>query len=152
MFAEVFATIFDKMREQKGGIPSAPFVPRNSFNTLFNQLVLNNVNINDPRIRNILAMLIHGFNVSILSSLGNILSTLLNIFSNKANLTPEERVSNILVLFGIGRDNNNTSKLILDDKNNINLNNNYNLQQPIYDQILNGMKTFAQKIGKGGGG
>ena len=33
MFAEVFATIFDKMREEKGSVPSAPFIPRKSFIT-----------------------------------------------------------------------------------------------------------------------
>jgi cholesterol oxidase len=75
---------------------------------------------------------------------------LLSIFSNKGNLTPEERVSNMLVLFGIGRDNNTTSKLTLDNRNRIDLDNNYNLQQPIFDQIINGMKLFAQKIGKEG--
>ena len=150
MFAEVFATIFDKMREQRGTISAARFTPRNSFITLFREFVLRTVNIDDAHIRSILSGLTDGFSLSILSSLGNIFSTLLNIFSNKANLTPEERVSNILVLFGIGRDNNSTSKLILDDKNKINLNNNYNLQQPIFDQILNGMKLFAQEIGKDG--
>jgi choline dehydrogenase-like flavoprotein len=91
-----------------------------------------------------------GFNVSILSTLGNIFSTLLDIFSNKRNLTPEERVSNMLVLFGIGRDNNTTSKLTLDNRNRIDLDNNSNLQQPIFDEILNGMRLFAQRIGKEG--
>src|SRR5215211_8355542 len=148
MFAEVFATIFDKMREEKGSVSSAPFIPRKSFITLFSELVLNNVNIDDPQTRNILAKLMGGSNVSILSTLGNIFSTLLNIFSNKRNLTPEERVSNMLVLFGIGRDNNTTSKLTLGNRNRIDLDNNYNLQQPIFDQIINGMKLFAQKIGK----
>src|SRR5215211_2268384 len=148
MFAEVFATIFDKMREEKGSVSSAPFIPRKSFITLFSELVLNNVNIDDPQTQNILAKLMGGSNVSILSTLGNIFSTLLNIFSNKTNLTPEERVSNMLVLFGIGRDNNTTSKLTLGNRNRIDLDNNYNLQQPIFDQIINGMKLFAQKIGK----
>src|SRR5215218_1312578 len=148
MFAEVFATIFDKMREEKGSVSSAPFIPRKSFITLFSELVLNNVNIDDPRTRNILAKLMDGSNVSILSTLGNVFSTLLNIFSNKTNLTSEERVSNMLVLFGIGRDNNTTSKLTLGNRNRIDLDNNYNLQQPIFDQIINGMKLFAQKIGK----
>jgi cholesterol oxidase len=150
MFAEVFATIFDKMREQRGTIQSTPFIPKNSFVTLFRELVLKNINIDDDETRGILSRLMDGFSVSILSSLGNIFSTLVNIFSNKANLTPEERVSNILVLFGMGRDNNTTSKLTLDNKNNIDLDNDYDLQQPIFDQILDGMKLFAQEIGKGG--
>jgi cholesterol oxidase len=150
MFAEVFATIFDKMREQKGSISSSPFIPRKSFITLFNELVLNNINIDNPQIQNILAKLIDGPNLSIFSSLASVVSSLLNIFSNKTNLTPEERVSNMLVLFGIGRDDNTTSKLILSNRNKIDLDNNYDLHQPIFDQIIDGMKLFAQKIGKEG--
>jgi choline dehydrogenase-like flavoprotein len=143
----VFAYIFNILKEQKGTIPSAPFVSKNSFITLFSQLVLNKINIDDPQTRNILAKLIDGFNIS---SLGNLFSTLLNIFSAEANLTPEERVSNILILFGIGRDINTISKLILGNNNKIDLDKNYDLQQPIYDEILNGMKLFAHKIGKEG--
>jgi GMC oxidoreductase len=150
MFAEVFATIFDQMREEKGSVPSAPFIPRKSFITLFNELVLNNVNISNPQTQNILAKLMDGFDLSILSNLGRILSSMYDIFSNKANLTAEERVSNMLVLFGMGRDNNATSKLILDNRNMIDLDSNYNLEQPIFDQIISGMKLFAQKIGKEG--
>jgi cholesterol oxidase len=82
--------------------------------------------------------------------MGNIVSSLLKTFSNKANLTPEERVSNILVLFGIGRDDNTTSNLILENGNNINLDNEYPLAQPIFDQLLEGMNLFAEKIGKEG--
>ena len=40
--------------------------------------------------------------------------------------------------------------LILDNRNIIDLDHNYNLQQPIFDQIIDGMKLFAQKIGKDG--
>ena len=151
MFAEVFATIFDKMREEKGTVPSAPFVPRKSFITLFNELVLNNVDIDNPQTRDILAKLMDGFDVSLLSRLGNIFSSMFDIFSNKANnLTAEERVSNMLVLFGMGRDNNDTSKLTLNNRNVIDLDRDYDLHQPIFDQIISGMKLFAQKIGKEG--
>jgi cholesterol oxidase len=150
MFAEVFATIFDQMREKKGTVPSAPFVPHKSFITLFNELVLNNVDIDNPQTRDILAKLMDGFDASLLSRLGSISSTVIDIFSNKANLTAEERVSNMLVLFGMGRDINNTSKLILDSRKAIDLDRDYDLQQPIFGQIIGGMKLFAQKIGKEG--
>jgi cholesterol oxidase len=150
MFAELFATIFDIMRQQKGSIPSAPYIPNKSFITLFSELVLNNLDLDNPQVRTILAKLMDGSNMSILTSIASIVSTLQNIISKKANLTPEERVSNMLVLFGIGRDNNNTSKLVLDNKNKINLDNNYPLDQPIFNEILNGMRLFAQKIGKEG--
>jgi hypothetical protein len=150
MFAEVFATIFDKMREEKGSNPSVPFIPRRSFITLFNQLVLNNLDIDNPQTQSILAKLMDGFNLFVLTNLAPFLSTLLNIFTNKANLTPEERVSNMLILFGIGRDTHSTSKLMLNNRNRIDLDSNYNLEQPIFDQIINGMKLFAQNIGKEG--
>jgi GMC oxidoreductase len=150
MFAEVFATIFDQMREEKGSVPSAPFISRKSFITLFNELVLNNLNIDNPQTQDTLAKLMDGFDISILSRLGGILSSVFDIFSNKANMTEEERVSNMLVLFGMGRDNNDTSKLILDNRNIIDLDIDYDLEQPIFDQIISGMKFFAQKIGKEG--
>ena len=110
IFAEVFATIFDKMNEEKESMPPAPFISQRSFITLFNELVLNNVNIDNPQTQDILAKLMDGFDISIFSSLGDVLSSLFDIFSNKANLTAEQRVSNMLVLFGMGRDNNATSK------------------------------------------
>jgi hypothetical protein len=150
MFAEVFATIFDQMREEKASMPSTPFIPRKSFITLFNELVLNNLDIDNPQTQDILAKLMDGFDVSIFSRLGRILSGMFDTFSNKANLTEEERVSNMLVLFGMGRDKNDTTKLILDNRKIIDLDSDYDLQQPIFDQIISGMKLFAQKIGKEG--
>ena len=144
MFAEVFAYIFDKMKEQKGNT----FISKKSFIKLFSELVLNNLNLENPQTRNALSKLMDGSNTSVLSILGNLLSTLLNIFSSRANQTPEERVSNIMVLFGIGRDNNTKSNLILGNGNRIDLDNNYDLDQPIFGQIIDGMNLFAQKIGK----
>jgi GMC oxidoreductase len=149
MFAEVFDTIFDKLRKLKGDIPSAPFIPSKSFLTLFSEMFLNNIDINEPHMKNLLTALTHDINnIAILSNLSNLYSTFLRIFSNKVNSTPEERVSNVLILFGMGRDVNTTAKLILGNKDNIALDSDYNLDQPAYDMMLNGMKLFAQKIGK----
>jgi cholesterol oxidase len=149
MFAEVFDTIFYKLKTLKGDIPSAPFIPRKSFNTLFSEMFLSNIDIYDPHIRNILATLTHNINnIAILSNLRNLYSSFLHVFSNKINLTPEERVSNVLILFGMGRDINNTSKLILGNKNSIAIDSDYDLHQPVYDLMINCMKMFAQKIGK----
>jgi cholesterol oxidase len=152
MFADVFATIFDIMKEQRGSIPLEPFRPNKSFTSLFTQMVLNNINFDNPETRNILSKLISGLDISTISTFVNIFSNLVNIFSkNKLNRSPEERVSNILVLFGIGRDVNKESKLFLNEKNNrIDLDTDYDLDQPIYDKILNGMKLFAREIGKEG--
>jgi cholesterol oxidase len=151
MFADVFATIFDIMKEQKGSIALKPFIPNKSFTTLFTQMVLNNINFDNPETINILSKL-NGLDIPTLSTFINIFSNLVNLFSkNKLNRSPEERVSNILVLFGIGRDINNESKLFWNEKDNkIDLDKNYNLDQEIYDKILNGMKFFAREIGKEG--
>src|SRR5215217_2773741 len=156
MFAEVFATIFNIMKEKEGSVPSAPFIPHKSFISLFNQHVLKRIDIDNSKVRNILAKSIDDSNISVQPNLRhrrdlrNILYALLSFISRKADLTPEERVSNMLVLFGIARDDNTTSKLIPSDRNGIDLENNYNLEQPIFNQIINGMKLFAQKIGKEG--
>jgi cholesterol oxidase len=151
MFVDVFATIFDIMKEQKGSIPLKPFIPNKKFTTLFTQMVLNNINFDTPETRNILSKL-KGLDIPTLSTFLNIFSDLVNLFSkNKLNRSPEERVSNILLLFGIGRDVNKESKLFWNDKDNqIDLDKDYNLDQEIYDKILNGMKLFAQEIGKEG--
>jgi choline dehydrogenase-like flavoprotein len=163
MFAQVFGKIFDIMAGRNGSVPPAPPIPRSSFISLFDDLVLKKmVNIDNRQVRNSLAKLIDGFNISMLPDsryrrnlrhrrdLSNILSALLKFISSKADLTPEERVSNMLVLFGIGRDNITTSKLIPDDRNGIDLDSPYDLEQPIFKQILSGMKLFAQEIGKEG--
>ena len=144
MFAEVFATIFNKMAKSKGTIPLYPFKPSESFPTLFNEFVLEN-SVVEP----ILERLgLYGCNTSTLSSLGNLFSIFSRILDNR---TPEERVANILVLFGTGRDDNRISpKLCLTKENGIILKDDYKLEQPIYGQILEGMKLFAQKIGKEG--
>jgi hypothetical protein len=151
MFADVFATIFDIMREQKGSIPLKPFIPNKKFTALFKQIVLNNINFDNLETRNILSKL-KGLDIPTLSTFLNIFSNLVNLFSkNKLNRSPEERVSNIFILFGIGRDVNKESNLFWNDKDNqIDLDKDYNLDQEIYDKILNGMKLFAQEIGKEG--
>jgi hypothetical protein len=151
MFADVFATIFDIMKEQKGSIPLKPFIPNKSFISLFTQMVLNNINFDNPETKNILSKL-KGLDIPTLSTFLNIFSNLVNLFSkNKLNRSPEERISNILVLFGIGRDINKESQLFWNEKDNkIDLDKNYNLDQEIYDKILNGMKLFAREIGKEG--
>ena len=51
---------------------------------------------------------------SILAGIVNIFSIVANFISGKPYLSPEERVSNILVLFGMGRDVNNECKLIFE--------------------------------------
>jgi cholesterol oxidase len=60
--------------------------------------------------------------------------------------SPEERVSTILMLFGIGIDDQN-GHLILRDNNQIDLENDYKFTHPVFNQIIDAMKLFAKEIG-----
>jgi len=150
MFADSFASIFNILREHKGSIPLEPFRSDKSFTKLFTQMVVNKINFEQDT-RNILSKIVNGLNVSVLATIVKILSNIVNIFSRKPNQSPEERVANILVLFGMGRDVSNKSNLIFDNnKNKIDLDANYDLNQPIYKSMLDAMKLFAKEIGKEG--
>ena len=150
MFADVFATIFNILRENKGSISSEPFRPNKSFSTLFTRMVLNNINF-EAKTQNILSRIINSLNVSLLGAIINISSNIVNLFLKRSNFSPEERVSNILVLFGIGRDVNNKANLIFNEKKNgLDLDSKYDLDQPIYENMLDAMKLFAEEIGKEG--
>jgi GMC oxidoreductase len=150
MFADAFASIFNILQKHKGSIPSEPYRPDESFLTLFTQRILSRINF-EYESRNIFSKIVNGLNVSVIASIINIFSNLVNFFSGKSNQSPEERVSNILVLFGIGRDVNNECKLIMNNKKNeIDLDKCYDLNQPIYKSMLHTMQSFAREIGKEG--
>jgi cholesterol oxidase len=150
MFADVFATIFNIMKEHRGSSLLEPFRSDKSFAKLFTQIVLNKIDFEQDT-RNVLSKIVNGLNVSFLATIGDILSNIVNIFSRKPHQSPEERVANILVLFGMGRDVSSKSNLIFDNnKNKIDLDANYDLNQPIYKSMLDAMKLFAKEIGKEG--
>ena len=150
MFSELFSTLFNIMLLLKGRKPLEPYRPTKSFTSLFRQELLNRLNLDryNLQIRKILANLTT--DCTAMRALGFRISKHLMRISN-TELTPEERISNILVLFGTGRDKEEKAQLILNSNgNSIDLNGTYDLDQPIYDKILDGMKLFAQKIGKEG--
>jgi GMC oxidoreductase len=149
MFAEIFSSIFNILKEHTGSISLEPFRSNKSFVTLFTQMVLNKINF-EHRATNVFSRIVNRLDFSIISNIVNILSNFANFFSRKINKSPEESVSNILVLFGMGRDLNNESKLILNNSKEIDLDANYNLEHPIYDSMLKAMKLFAKEIGKEG--
>lgn len=150
MFADSFASIFNILGKHKGSIPLEPYRPDESFITLFTQRILNKISF-EYESRNIFSKIVNGFEFSILAGIVNIFSIFVNFISGKPYQSPEERVSNILVLFGMGRDLNNECKLIVNNKNNkIDLDKYYDLDQPIYGSMLHMMKMFAKEIGKEG--
>jgi cholesterol oxidase len=150
MFADAFASIFNILQKHKGSIPSEPYRPDKSFLKLFNQRILNKINF-DYENRNMFSKIVNRLDISVIAGIINIFSVLVNFFSGNSNQSPEERVSNILVLFGIGRDINNECKLIMNNKKNeIGLDKCYNLNQPVYESMLHTMQLFAREIGKEG--
>lgn len=87
------------MSDSKGSAPQFPFRPSKSFLALFSELVLK-----DRQIRRILERLgLYGCNMAMLTKLEDLYSNLRGFLDNR---TPEERVSNIFVLFGTGPERN----------------------------------------------
>ena len=63
--------------------------------------------------------------------------------------SPEQQVSRILMLGGIGVDEAK-GKLVLNDNGKLDLEQNYDLNQQVFTDIIKFMKLLAQKIGKNG--
>ncbi|MGH9919482.1 MAG: GMC family oxidoreductase, partial [Nitrososphaerales archaeon] len=63
--------------------------------------------------------------------------------------TPEERLRNVMVLFGMGRDES-TARLVVDDEDALTLDEPYDLEQGVYGDIVDRMRLFAKEIGKDG--
>ena len=145
MFAEVFATIFDEMSAQKGD----SIVPTKNLIDHFREKVFKFIDINDTQTMNQLLKLIEGIDISSLLDLGTRLADLIR-FLTKGTESAEERVSNILMLGGIGRDNSD-ARLVFDTNNRrLNLEKDYQLNQQIFEDIISTMKSFAKEVGKNG--
>ena len=104
-------------------------------------------------VRNQLSRLIEKHNIessdNLVSKLSEILPTMEKFrFDKKKSLPPEESVDNILVLFGMGQDNDNPGQLFIHKYNS--LSSKYDLHQPIYEEMIKTMKMFADKIGVNG--
>jgi choline dehydrogenase-like flavoprotein len=149
MFAEVFATLFDEMSWQKG----ASLVPNKNLIDRFNEVIISK--INNPDTMNRLLKLIEGLDLSSSNILTN---KIIEVITDLRRLTlddkrraqsPEERVYHILMLGGIGIDDPK-AQLVLDNNNHLNLKDQYDLNQPVFSDIINAMKLFAKEIGRNG--
>jgi len=143
MFAEVFATIFQSMlatSQQNLNVPLKNMMDH------FNNLI--KLDINDTKTISDLFRLTEGINLSFLTDLVSKITQLVQLFQKEIS-SPEEKVSNILMLGGIGRDNPN-GNLVLDQNNNLDLKEKYDLEQGIFKQIIDAMKDFAKQVGKDG--
>jgi hypothetical protein len=146
MFAEIFATIFEEMYLQKG---EESFVPTKNFIDHFREKIFRFIDINNTQTMEQLLKLIEGIDLGSLLNLSTSLTNLIR-FLTKGTESAEERVSNILMLGGIGRDNSNV-RLVLDGNNkHLDLEEDYPLNQQIFEDIIETMKLFAKEVGKNG--
>jgi choline dehydrogenase-like flavoprotein len=151
MFAEVFATLFDEISWQKGN----SLVPNKNLVDRFNEVIISK--INNPDTMNRLLKLIEGLDISSSNILTNkvieIITDLrrLTLDEKRRSQSPEERVYHMLMLGGIGIDDPK-AQLVLDNDNNnrLNLKDPYDLNQPIFSDIINAMKLLAKEIGRNG--
>jgi hypothetical protein len=145
MFAELLATIFEEMSSQKGdGI-----FPTENLVDHFREKVFRFIDINDRQVMDQLLKLIEGIDLSSLFNLSTGLSDLID-FVTKGTESAEERVSNILMLGAMGRDNSD-ARLVFDNNNRrLDLERDYSLDQQVFEDIIETMKLFAKEIGKNG--
>lgn len=164
MFAEIFATMFDTMASQKlgsltsGGMRagithrilsrygSAAGLIISNPTGLFSRLILNN-----DRVMSILQGMLDGQGLTYSDEIESVLERAKDVVRDKKRpfAAPEERVHNMLMLSGMGVDEAK-AQLILNDQRKVTLKEDYDLDQPIFNDILNGMRRFAELTGKNG--
>lgn len=164
MFAEIFATMFDTMASQKlgsltsGGMragithrilsrygSSAGLIISNPTG-LFSRLILNN-----DRVMSILQGMLDGQGLTYSDEIESTLERAKDLVRDKKRpfAAPEERVHNMLMLSGMGVDEAK-AQLVLNDQRKLTLKEEYDLDQPIFNGILSGMRRFAELTGKNG--
>ena len=146
---KMFAKLFSSIAENLPQLDSSG-APGNLFNKIREQL-FSFINLNDAELVNRLSKFVEGRDPSILIEPLDTLQKILELL-RKGNQSPEERVSNILVLFGIGIDRpDRHGRLNLDNANDtITLEQEYDLTQEIFTKIISSMREFAKQIGKEG--
>ncbi len=145
MFAELLATLFEEMSSQKGD----SLFPTENLVDHFREKVFRFIDINDRQVMDQLLKLIEGIDLSSLFNLSTGLSDLID-FITKGTESAEERVSNILMLGAMGRDNSD-ARLVFDNNNGrLDLEKDYSLDQQVFEDIIETMKLFAKEIGKNG--
>jgi hypothetical protein len=143
MFAELLAKLFNIMLKEKES--NSIFPKRNLINEFLNNEIIKI--LNNEQLRPMLLNWIEGAD---LSSSNFILSKILEMAKLfQSSESPEQQVSRILMLGGIGVDEAK-GKLVLNNNGKLDLEQNYDLNQQIFTDIIKFMKLIAQKIGKNG--
>jgi cholesterol oxidase len=154
MFAEIFATISDIMKDQRGSMMEEPYRPKNSVQEIFQQQIVDNItnNINNPQIRKTLFRLIESIDLSsLLKSINRLMemTRFLSSISSPSSKSPEELVYDKLVLFGIGLDEKKGQLVPKNgDDGGLDLKEDDKLDRPIFTHIIDKMRLFAKEMGK----
>lgn len=149
MFADIFAFIFNQMATTKSKdsfIPNTNLV--NYFQMLFQERVLDNANA-----MRILTNLLESQPLTLSTAgLEPVIAGLKGIITDPARplAAPEERVSHMLWLSGIGIDDANGSLKIDEDSNSLVLRQPYKFSHRVYNDIIDTMHQFAHHTGKDG--
>lgn len=139
MFAEIIAIMSDLVVLNQQG-----------FRLLTFQKLIQSLKdlIHNYQTRHQLSKLVQSFDIEGFNNLTTKLSEILIALSRRQFVSPSETVNNILILFGMGQDNDPPGQLFLD--NNSSLKAKYNINQPIYEKMIKTMKIFAKEIGTKG--
>jgi cholesterol oxidase len=143
MFAELLANLFGQMLSNKE--TNSIFPNKNMINELLNNEIIKFINQGDN-----ISKLLNWIEGADLSSSNFILAKILDMIKLfQSSQSPEQRVSRILMLGSIGVDDTK-GKLILNNSGKLDLENNYDLNQLVFTDIIDAMKLVAQKVGKNG--
>lgn len=147
MFADLFAYLFNLMIKDKEG-----FIPQANFIDLIQREFISDI-LNNRQIMKSLVNLVQVPNLQPSPAVGMLISSFVNSINytlGNTSPSPEQRVNNILMLSGMGIDSAN-GKLALDKEDgSLHLDENYDLDQRVFQDIVSVMKMFASKVGKDG--
>ena len=139
MFAEIIAIMSDLVVLEQEGFKLLTF---KKFIQSLKDL------INSYQTKHQLSKLVQALEVEGTNNITSKLSEILIALGRRQFISPSESVNNILVLFGMGQDNDPPGQLFLDE--NSNLKAKYDLHQPIYEKMIKTIKMFAKEIGTKG--
>jgi choline dehydrogenase-like flavoprotein len=138
MFSEIFSTMFNYLMGSK------QFAFLNPVG-LFSSLVLNN-----RKLMSRLESMLNGQGLTSSDVLELTISKMTTLLKDRdrPNASPEERVENILMLSCMGVDKANAKLKLENDR--IQLDGDYDLDQPVFGEIIKTLEKFAEIIGKKG--
>jgi choline dehydrogenase-like flavoprotein len=151
MFGEVLPPFLGMMALQRR---ADSIVPNTKLGDLFKRHVVDKMPA-DPRERDQLLQVVEGFGAYSSHILTKAIADVkdgmrgLAVGAEAFAASPEERLRNVMVLFGMGRDESN-GRLVVDDEGALTLDEPYDLEQRVYGDIVDRMRLFAKEIGKDG--